>query len=337
MIGTDREPYRFWIAEEEVATVRNIKLVMVVVALLTAAACSTCWADLSLPADTDIQLKFTNWDVGTLYFGTTFHTLYTGAALAALPQIAPPNVNPGEDGWGIFNLDNIKGVVANNTLWSSTASGGSGGQIAGIFWGLDDAKLYQETLTTQDIFGNGLQFAFYYAPSSSVFDYTPGPSARMTSTGGSGTVYIPGYPTVTNVGTPLWTGVAVPGFATDPITGLVDPTVSFESRYNTSNDTSDGGFLADLMPVTYVDGNGVTQTIVGSQNDAFVSKDWGSGFFADVKFHFTASQIGAGSWLLRSNDPGDATTVTPECSSMVLLLSAAGPLGLGWLRRRRRS
>lgn len=320
---------------------RYAKLVLVV-ALLIGATCYT-WADLALPSDTPIELKFHNWDVGTLYISDaaggpiTPGVLYEGGALASLGQILPPNANPGEDGWGVFNLTGISNLNTAATIWSGTAAGGTGGQIAGIFWGLHDTKMYQLDASTERIQGIGVQFAFYYFPTGDPFDFTLGPANRTLD----GAVYLPEYPTATDVGTLLWTGVAVPGFATVPGgfvgAGTVDPTVSFESTYNTSANTSLGGFLADLQTVSYVDGSAVVHFLTGSQNDAFAPVEWAPGYFADMKFRFTADTIGAGPWLLRSNDPGNATTApaTPECSSIVLLLSALGPLGLRRLRRKR--
>jgi len=311
---------------------RHTKTLMVVLALLGASSC--LWADfLNLPADTPITMKFTNWDVGNQY--NVANGSYTKAQLDAYTATyggQAANANAGEDAWGIFALKEIDVPGQILPFWSRAASGT---EITGIFWGIQDYSLDQSgsgTDVQQVIRSTGLKFAFYYDTSPDFLTIS-GPSTRQLD----GTTYLPFFNKVTD-GQLLWTGHSVPGFVTNGT--VVDPVAEFTTTYNTTtHNVQNGGFYADVSPVTYKDNGGVTHTLTGQDNDQWALWTPGNPSYP-TNFQFQFTGTGATSaekgWLVVSEDPvmGLSTKATPELPSSALLLLGLAPIGLARMRRK---
>jgi hypothetical protein len=296
------------------------------VALLVAVSVSASWAGIEtyLPGGAQIQMKLTNYDVGSLYTGVTPGTEYLNPGdprfgdagtgdLTTLGKTAAP-FGFGEDGWGIFRISEIDDLAQTDALWRD---GDGGFEITGIFWGLTDESL-KRTGTTDTIKGNGMHVAFFQDSYTAAtrFNATAGASGR---TGAA-----PTYATATD-GTLIWSTNSVLGVAE------ADP-YEFISNYTPGN-----GIVGD--PQRYDSGEGTFGTEMGAV------PFWGTGslnsLFEDLKFTFTATgntgltyKTGATPWLLRSNDPVEGV-VTPELSSAPLMLLGMLPIGVAWWRRRK--
>lgn len=306
---------------------------MCVVALLLGASSSLLWADsVNLPPNVLLQMKFINWDVGTIYGGYADGT-YTEAQLHATPpggttQTRPPSSNSGEDSWGVFRLREIDDPLGNPVYATSATS-----EITGIFWGGHDWQMSQ-TGGVQTIYDRGINFAFYL---DNTPDFNRGdPTTDRTK---DGSVYLPFFNTATD-GTLIWTGHSVPGFIAPG--GVVDPLNEFVTVFNpTTKDVNNGGFYGDLSPVTYKDGLGVTHTLTGQDNGQWsLWKPGNPAFPANFQFQFTGLDATIGDptskWLVRSNDPITGISSTPELSTCALLLLGFVPIGMGRMRLRRK-
>jgi len=305
---------------------------------------TSLWATtIPLPGGVVVQLKFQNWDNGTLYGGYTDGTYDEAALHPAVDPITtkrPDGSNPGEDGWGIFKMTGIFDKVSGDTLWAPSGAG----EITGIFWGLHDYQLIQ-TGATQEIRSRGLNFAFYYDTTPDFHSGDPTLNRQK-----DGSTYLPFFantgtdadlsPTLwdNTDGTLIWSGSSVPGyigsgadFAGSDVT--VDPDNEFITTFNYTTHSAHGGFYADLNPVTYLDGSGGSHVLTGVDNDQFTKYFPGSALYpTDLKFQFTGEDD-AGPWLVKSNDPADGV-VSPELSSGALMLLGLVPIGLGWRKRR---
>jgi len=304
-----------------------LKIAMVATLLVVVSA-SSSWALIEqyLPGGTDIVMKFTNWDEGTLYDESAIvagHTylhagdpgydpLYDLDVLRASGGTSLPTKGAtGEDSWGIFKLKEISNAVTDQLLWSTDWSASdsrwvtSPFEITMLFWGEYDDSLYFDG-TTQFIKGSGLQFAMFEDTARN-FDFSGGPALR------AGLI----YPTVTD-GAMFWTGNAVTG---DPKAGTSEFYTEFTPGPGTTHDTGKGEFFAQA---------GTTDAGTGSLNGLLA--DLGGGI--EFKFQFTADSLGASPWDLKSQDPVTAE-ITPELSTPTLMLLGLVPMGLAWWRRKR--
>jgi hypothetical protein len=301
----------------------RVPLKIGLVLLLVAVSASSSWAVIEtyLPGGATVRLKFTNWEVGTLYDTTGLTDLaeYTrGGAVYDLDTVPvsqkaitgtdPITGDPtytGEDSWGIFKLIGIQS--GSTDLW---LSGQGGIEITGIFWGTKDESLIMSG-AQQTLKGNGLHYAFFEDTALN-FSEVAGPGARDDSSGK------PYFATATD-GTLIWTGSAVPGItAADGYDFLSYYTPGDPGEF----DDGHGAFLGNL---------GTNAWGTGSLNDLL-------GFLPNgvqMSFDFDASSEDADNgWLLVSDDPVRAY-VTPELSSAPLMLLGMLPIGVAWFRRRK--
>lgn len=309
---------------------RCVKLWVVIALLLGATSC--LWADaINLPAGIIIQMKFQNWDVGSLYTnyanGTYGEADLHGSPPAGVTITPPPSSNPGEDGWGIFSLTGIERFSDGSTLWAP----GPNEEVTGIFWGLHDWQMIQTGPVgkpVQEIRGRGLQFAFYY---DNTPDFKPGdPTTDRVKDGATYLPFFKGAGFDDTDGLAIWTGHSVPGFIADA--GVVDPLNEFVTTYTVSTGNAMGGFYGDLGPVSYLDGSGMTHAFVGVDNEQF--QKWIPGdpaYPTYFEFQFTGRPAVDSKWLLKSNDPITGLT-TPELPPGALFLLGLVPLG--WRRLR---
>jgi len=325
---------------------RYLKLALIVALPLVVASQASA---IYLPGGANIEMKFTNWDVGNLYHDLVLDKTYTQAELDALPTAPPvgggawqtpaPGAAPGEDGWGIFWLESIKDINDGTLYWSNyvDTAYNTKSEITGIFWGITDTFVKQ-TGSTQDIHGTGLYFAFFEDPS---MDFSPaapdtggGPGNRGELWGG-GDKTQPYWTLVTNDGgaagadgqtgtiddaTPIWTGYSVPGY------NMGYPTDEFFTTFNPSvapgGITGGGGFNAEMGAVPIWG--------AGSQNSMWTDVSGANLFFSFTGYDYQGNT----SWTVRSNDPAIGT-VTPELPSGALMLIGLVPMGLAFLRRKK--
>jgi hypothetical protein len=305
-----------------------------VIGLVIAVSSVSAWAMLEdyLPGGSRVTMKFTNWEVSTLYNNLVTNTTYTGAALDALPWSDPGggapwrsaaagaavdgSGNPTEDLWGIFTLKSIAATDTDALLWSrdwGVADPRWGAnpafEVTGMFWGERDKSVTWDggSLLVQ---GDNVQFAFFEDTARN-FSFAGGPGVAGSRSGGD-----PVYPGATD-GTLIFTGNSVAG---DPD---ASPFEFFASYTPSPSPTGKGSFLGNTGTVPYWG--------TGSLNQLITNVIPG----IDFKFQFTADD-GTNGWLLKSEDP-IKTEITPELSSTALLFLGMLPVGLISRRRRKRS
>lgn len=296
-----------------------------------------------VPYQGDIVLKYVNYDVGRLY-GSIGAGGFTPPATGNYARAVPANAgesnalaiaqmnavsdvtpasykvgafSPGgaEDGWGILRVDTIYDASQSRILWSRTLAPY---EITGMFWGEQDTYLSVPSAGNEVIHGVGFQSAFY-ADASKNFNFDQGGLGPAARTG------LTTYPTVTD-GTLIWTmkglaGSADTTFPQDEFLTDFNPAAGPGSP-NVGNGKVDGDFVAN-------------DAGLGVNNNMFQVKagaDW------SVKFSGISPQNQAASWLVQSNDPLVATTVSvPNPSAVTGGLLLGAMLGLGRLRRRQQA
>jgi hypothetical protein len=298
----------------------------VVAGLVVLGLALPAWADITSQLagyDGPMTLKFTNWDVGTLYSGMTPGVTYTGAALAALPQQAPPNSFNGESSWGIAQLTTIKGTVGGNpnyVLWSGTQLGTQ--QVTAIFWGETDTSVTLNADGTESITGNGYHIAFFENPSSDpnsinpIATTTAGRTAADVFTGMAQAGY-----------TCIWTLNSVPGANANDMSDQFFGTYTPETAFGGLN--AGGAMYADTGTIYEADLPGGQLTGVDNGMFAPISAggpDW------DVNWTGT-SLLGptGGGFDVNSEDPV-YTEAVPAPAAVVLGMMGLGLVG--WYRKR---
>ena len=262
-----------------------------------------------------IQMKFRNYDVGTLYtLGPGPAGPFIGQGLVnGLPQTPPPGAAPFEDGWGIFRITEIwgtsdGGLTFEVPLWSNATAST---ELTGMFWGERDTYVLQyidpaSLVTKQAIHGVGLHVAVF-EDSAKNFNPAPGPLSRATP--------FPVYPTVTD-GSLIWTVNSVPGwdagFPTDEFFTVFTPGAA-PGAVN-----AQGGFWGTMGSVP-------TWGLGPSNNQLDIPN------LVDVMFGFDGRA--STGWMVISNDPVEATVV-PEPLTMLGVLASVGGIA-GYIRKRR--
>lgn len=259
-----------------------------------------------------VVIKYTNFDEGTVYTPIPAAPVVGAALVDALPQTGLSNTSiAGQDAWGILRVATIEKPNGFKLYDGGTAAF----EITGIFWGGVDTYVAPGLFpATEDIHAVGVHIAFFTDVAKD-FDSTGGPLAAGALAGG-----LPVYPTVTNGGPAVLTANSVPGF--DP----AFPTDEFFTTYS---------------PTATIPGLGV-KAFGGMALEFGAVPHWGTGTHntefaalpgADALAKFTG-QPGGDGWLLRSDDPVDATAIpTPSAAWGGALL--AGLLGVNVIRRRR--
>ncbi len=299
-----------------------------VAGLLILSLALPAWADIGSQLgwyEGPLTMKFTNWDVGTIY--TVADGTYGGsvAAMDAISgQTPPPNRIGSEDSWGIAQLTSIRGLVGGNPntqLWNNSAGTP---QVTAIFWGEKDTYLKQTNGgSVQDIHGVGYHIAFFENPANTnpnnvnpIGTTTAGRTGADVFTG----LAQAGY-------TCLWTLNSVPGFDSnfpnDEFFGTYNPSAGF------SNANATGGMFANTG--TIFDPNLPGGQVTGVLNGMFLPDPALGG--ANWRVAFTGiSLVGGGSGFdVLSDDPIMAEAV-PAPAAVVLGLMGLGLVG--WYRKR---
>ena len=250
-----------------------------------------------------ISMKFSNWDVGTLY--DVQDGLYEGEAVidAIAAQLPPEGAIGSEDTWGVFRLASITDPSGTIDLWNRYDGRP---EVTGIFWGERDVYLTQttvvigpDTLLTQEIHGVGMSVAFFEDPSN---DFDPFPAAGIAAERTA-----PGaFTTVTN-GTLIWSMTSIPGH------DATFPTHEFFTEFWPDRAAGEinavGGFFAEIGAVD-LDGDGIAGD-VGELNDLIVDDLF--------TFEFTGEPDATGTWIVLSDDPIH-TNIIPEPATVGLLI-----------------
>lgn len=294
---------------------RNYAKLMVIVGLVAVTANMASALDLKGYVG-PVKMKYTNYDVGVMYYPGQNGEWIGQSTLDALPQSPVPGGAPGEDLWFIFRMENITDLTGTIVLWDRTSAAE---EITGIGWGEYDTylRVTNHGLPTEsdEIHGRSLYVAFFEDTSKNFDPYgqgNPAPVARGTPN--------PTYPTATD-GNLLWTLASVPGwnmnFPDDEFF-----TTFYPQAGGPGGTTAQGGFFAEAGPVPY----------------------WGTGPFnwwlsdpngADVKADFSGDIDPRQEWHIISDDPMRTRLNIPEPGTTAFLL--LGLAGLGALRYRRRT
>jgi hypothetical protein len=289
-------------------------------------------APISLPGDSPIYFQFNNMEQVD-QSGT--NSIAPSAATAAFAGDVAPTISS-EGNWGVFNVSSLQagGIATNHqdisggpAFW---ANGISGGQISGIFYGINLTSGTTATGGYMDIYWN---------------------DTAVISNADLNGAYLPTNRTDANhmgIFTPATgTFLARLAFQSGIISG--DNTTTIQSNSDLTLTTS--GHADSFASVVDANGDGVIDAADGAWASV-LNTDWfyvdtnGDGTFGgpgetrDLRFSNFFNGLTA--WNdttntsivgLRSNDPGRAFTV-PEPSEISLL--GIGLLGLGAFARRRK-
>ncbi|HUT56802.1 MAG TPA: PEP-CTERM sorting domain-containing protein [Phycisphaerae bacterium] len=271
-----------------------------------------------------VTMNMRNFDDGTLY-GVADNT-YTGEVnLNGLNQIPPTGGIFGgvqSDTWGVFRVENMQDVNGNYFY-----QGGPTQEITAIFWGERDTYLKQTTsggVVTQEIHGIGLHAAFFY-------DTTPDWSTAVLAGPAGWTIDGSGRPAYAGItdGTLIWTMNSTSGWSQS------FPTEEFFATFNSAaaSYNSHGNLHLDMGPVPGW-GTGINNwTLDTNTIPAWNVTGTALDKMTDLLLTFDGTDVGSGSWLLRTSDPMEGDLI-PEPVTMAGLLLGVGCLGR-YIRKRR--
>ncbi|MBE3096615.1 MAG: PEP-CTERM sorting domain-containing protein [Planctomycetes bacterium] len=308
---------------------------------------SPAWAgaiNFTQPWSGPIVLHLTDYDMSTVYSGPAgiYPRIDTAAGLAVftaaggIVSTAPGSV-AGEDGWGVFTVDQIltgtvlgpNSIQATGTiLWSN---GQDGAELVGMFYGLNDVNLRINVDGSQTVDSAGMLYDFY-AQTLGTFNPNQG-SAGRTGAGAYLTVGGPGGVG----GASNWVGGdAATGFIA-PLTGVAPPNIEQKSGFDPTLAVPFAAGRADVFfDVTRGDlGPGMPVTL---DTNFFQGADSTGPTTADIYLAITTyannpkNVPGGFDWTVTSSDPA-STSVTPEPATMVLV--ALGGLGVLFGRKRK--
>jgi len=288
----------------------------------------------SQPWNGPIVMHLTNWDMGTIWTGPagTYLNVNVGPLPPGLVRTASPGSLPGEDGWGVFRVDQIlagKVVGPNNIdalatiLWSN---GDGGRELVGMFAGLTDVNVIINPDGSFRVQSVGMVYEFWDQPFASFNDGAPGSAGRG------------GLLTYASVGTPggvagavLWIGgTSSPGFLGN--VGGAPPDIEFDSTFNPNAVPPFGAGTAYVFYDVLYGASGVAL-----DTNFFVGASSVGPETADMSLQITTtvnnSPIPAFDWTALSSDPLD-TFFVPEPVTMAGMLLGVGCLGR-YIRKRR--
>ncbi|MBE3096611.1 MAG: PEP-CTERM sorting domain-containing protein [Planctomycetes bacterium] len=316
---------------------------------LVVALSSPAWAvsiNFTQPWSGPIVLHLTNYDMGTVYGGApagTYARVDTVAGMAAFTaaggtvSTAPGSV-AGEDGWGVFRIDQILTAVVlgpnqiqatGTTLW---ANGMGGAELVGMFHGLNDVNIRINPDGSQTVDSVGMLYDFY-AQTLGTFNPNQG-SAGRTGAGAYLTVGGPGGVG----GASNWVGGdAATGFIA-PLTGVAPPNIEQKSGFDPTLAVPFAAGRADVFfDVHHGDlGPGMPTTL---DTNFYKGNDTNGPTTADIYLAITTygnnvlNVPGGFDWTVTSSDPASAYLV-PEPVTMASLFLGIGCLSR-YIRKRR--
>ncbi|MCX5677117.1 MAG: PEP-CTERM sorting domain-containing protein [Planctomycetota bacterium] len=324
-------------------------LVLLIVGLVLVVS-SPAWAvsiAFNQPWNGPIVLHLTNYDMGTIYSGPpgTYGRIDTAAGLLAFTTaggtVSKAPVNMGDDGWGVFRVDQIltakvlgpNQIQATGTeLW---ANGNGGAELVGMFHGLYDVNLRINPDGSQTVDSKGMLYDFY-AQTLGTFNPSLGSAGRI-GPGAYTTVGLPGLV----AGASNWVGgAAATGFIA-PLTGIAPPDIEQKSGFDPALAVPFAAGRADVFfNVLHGDlGPGKPTTL---DTNFFKGTDSTGPTTADIYLAITTygnnvgnvpGAFGGFDWTVTSSDPASAFIV-PEPVTMAGLLMGIGCLGR-YIRKRR--
>lgn len=294
-----------------------------------------------------VEIKYANFDMGTVYdaglangaYGTSSTSAAPAvaageAALNALPQSPALNTYiAGEDSWGIARITSIEDSLANNLFVSGESHGGVGYEMTAMFYGVKDYHL-DKTTDQQVTNGTGMVLEIYLAP------VTTDPFSAAA--GGAGRTSVDDYTTVTD-GELVLRMVSIGGHINiESADGGAD--AEFLSIFRPSENKGEGaaylasvgGLWGDVFNSDVFDG---TAGVLGfdpayaANITAGLDYDPADGYLTFETF----PNVTDTDWLVRSNDPLrlKITNAIPEPLTAATGMMALGALSLIATRRRK--
>ena len=217
-----------------------------------------------------------------------------------------------EDAFGIFKVSTINADdFASTLLWFD---GKNGEELTGMYYNIDD--------DLRDLVGfGGLNIQSVGGQLDIYLDSTPDFNAALGPAGRTGTST---FPTVTD-GTPFLNLVMVPGVKYGDFIPANDYIVYNNDFNGTTTPFSGGGlFFADVT--------GGSWSSTFDSNAICMTDDSGVNHCTDFLGQFDTTTVGAGPWLVKSEDPVSGTAI-PEPATMFLL--GSGLVGMIGTRLRK--
>lgn len=296
-----------------------------------------------------IEIKYANFDMGTVYDAGLANGTYGTSSTSAAPAVAAgetalnalaqsPALNTyiaGEDSWGIARITSIEDSLANNLFVSGESHGGVGYEMTAMFHGIKDYHLDKST-DQQITNGTGMVLEIYLAP------VTTDPFDPTTAGGGAGRTSVDDYTTVTD-GELVLRMVSIGGHINiESADGGAD--AEFLSIFRPSENKGEGaaylasvgGLWGDVFDSDVFDG---TAGVLGfdpayaANITAGLDYDPADGYLTFETF----PNVTDTDWLVRSNDPLRLkyTAPIPEPLTAATGMMALGALSLIATRRRK--
>jgi len=327
---------------------------------------------LSLGYNGPLEIKYTNFDVGTVYnanpsdleYGETDLNSFSRTQVkkawnyttnAFYDPINDPSTDDLEDAWFVFRVDTIKGS-GGVTLWSS--GGATGLEVVGMGFGLKDVALQVSAAGVATIYSDDMDFKMWAQPMGN-FDYTDGTAGRTGLDTYDGIGDLDGDGDFDAADELLGAILLVDAAG---VTGLLDKyndTPLFDNdlipdalpaynHVNRGNET-DAYLNKVITTALWTDGVlGNTEIVTGTQNDPISEKNFDNPIDTDDMDIWINSSLRtfpghplydpAGSsgadWQFVSDDPALTNVVVPEPLTMIALFGGVAGLG-GYIRKRR--
>jgi hypothetical protein len=287
-----------------------------------------------------LEIKYDNWDMGTLYAPNQVAT--NEAAVDLLGQNSPLGGEPGEDGWLVFRIKSISMASgAGTTLWADGPLNDT--ELVGIGYGITDVAVY--TGAPDPGTGNWQTYVFSVGATYDIWEQPKGNFDPSLGSGGR----LAGLDAYTGVGTPGGVagasllvraetidgidpyGESIPLFTPDAdtfeqvydfdgVAGLTHSFLNATAGEWGDDDLSNGEMISGVF----------SDPISGAPGKIADMRMKSSSWFYDPDTDPNTDD----DWFFKSHDPIVGTYAVPEPLTMLALFGGITGLG-GYIRKRR--